>query len=38
MVGSLEEIAASNKWISKRDLKKIASKYNNKYGEYLKSL
>ena len=38
MIGSLEEIAFLNKWISKKELKLIAKKYNNNYGDYLKKL
>ena len=37
MISSPEEIAFLNKWISKKQLNLIASKYNNKYGEYLKN-
>ena len=38
MIGSIEEIAFINKWISKKKLKNIAKKYNNNYGKYLKKL
>jgi len=38
MIGSLEEIAFLNKWISKKELNLIAKKYNNNYGDYLKKL
>jgi glucose-1-phosphate thymidylyltransferase len=38
MIGSPEEIAFLNKWISKKKLKILAQKYNNNYGEYLKKL
>tara|TARA_A100001035_G_scaffold273256_1_gene263553 strand:- start:1583 stop:2440 length:858 start_codon:yes stop_codon:yes gene_type:complete len=38
MISSPEEIAYLNNWISKKQLKIIAKKYNNKYGEYLNNL
>lgn len=38
MISSLEEIAYLNKWITKKKLIKISSKYNNEYGNYLKKL
>ncbi len=38
MIGSPEEIAWRNKWISKGKLKGIAKKYKNSYGDYLKKL
>ena len=38
MIGSLEEIAFLNKWITKKELKLIANKYKNNYGDYLKKL
>tara|TARA_B100000795_G_C22805421_1_gene444516 strand:+ start:1704 stop:2561 length:858 start_codon:yes stop_codon:yes gene_type:complete len=38
IVGSPEEIAWRNKWITSKKLKKIASKYKNDYGEYLNNL
>ena len=38
LIGSPEEIAWRNKWISKGKLKQIAKKYKNSYGDYLKKL
>lgn len=38
LIGSLEEIAFLNNWISKKELNFIAKKYNNNYGDYLKKL
>ena len=38
MISSLEEIAYLNKWITKKKLLKVSSKYNNDYGNYLKKL
>jgi len=38
MIGSPEEIAWENKWISTKQLKKIAGKYKNNYGKYLNNL
>ena len=38
MIGSPEEIAWGNKWISTKQLKKIAGKYKNNYGKYLNNL
>ena len=38
MISSPEEIAYLNKWISVKQLKILANKYNNKYGEYLKNI
>lgn len=38
LIGSLEEIALLNKWISKRKINLIAKEYNNSYGDYLKKL
>jgi len=38
IIGSPEEIAFLNRWISKKKLKLIVKKYNNNYGEYLKKL
>ncbi len=35
-IACIEEIAYSNGWIRKDQLKKIANSYNNGYGEYLK--
>ena len=38
MVGSPEEVAWRNKWISKTQLKKIAKEYKNYYGKYLEDI
>ena len=38
MISSPEEIAFLNKWITKKKLLQISSKYNNDYGDYLKKL
>jgi len=38
LIGSPEEIAFRNNWISKNQLNKISKKYNNSYGYYLRSL
>lgn len=37
-VACLEEISYNKKWITKKQLKKLASKYNNEYGRYLNKL
>jgi glucose-1-phosphate thymidylyltransferase len=37
-IGSIEEIAWRNKWITSKDLKKVAIKLKNSYGEYLLKL
>ncbi len=38
MVGSPEEVAWRNKWISTTQLKKIAKEYKNYYGKYLEDI
>ena len=38
MISSPEEIAFLNKWITKKTLLQISTKYNNDYGDYLKKL
>jgi glucose-1-phosphate thymidylyltransferase len=38
MIASLEEIALNNRWIEKKDIIKLAKKYNNEYGDYLRGL
>ena len=37
-IASIEEIAWRNKWITSKDLKKVAIKLKNSYGEYLLKL
>jgi glucose-1-phosphate thymidylyltransferase len=37
-IGSIEEIAYLNRWINKRQFKKIANYYNNEYGNNLKKI
>ena len=38
VIGSPEEVAWRNKFISKKKLKKVANKYKNEYGKYLSNL
>ena len=37
-VACIEEIALRNGWISEKSVRRLAQKYNNRYGDYLKAL
>ena len=38
MIGSPEEIAWRNKWISSKKLKNLSKNYKNDYGKYLENI